>query len=180
MQWVLSHTVGDGVSGQRVSGGVVMPRKYSEDIPPETPALRGVPELKHSHRRAERPRHSGLLEPLGHHVLISALRRTSADRDRGIASPLVRHFSGPSRECYNSLISAPNAPAAHRQALRSWPTTRCWSARWTCAPAYLEPLHLLQIALLERHRGAAEVDPRGEPAILLTVNDLAVGLRNTG
>ena len=46
--------------------------------------------------------------------------------------------------------------------------------------AYLEPLHLLQIVLLERHRAAAEVDPRLERAILLTVNGLAAGLRNTG
>ena len=46
--------------------------------------------------------------------------------------------------------------------------------------AYLEPLHLLQIVLLERHRSAAEVDPRLERAILLTVNGLAAGLRNTG
>lgn len=46
--------------------------------------------------------------------------------------------------------------------------------------AYLEPLHLLQIALLDKHRGAAQPDPRVERAILLTVNGLAAGLRNTG
>ena len=46
--------------------------------------------------------------------------------------------------------------------------------------AYLEPLHLLQIALLEQHRGSDTVDPRVERAILLTVNGLAAGLRNTG
>ena len=46
--------------------------------------------------------------------------------------------------------------------------------------AYLEPLHLLQIVLLQRHRAAAVVDPRLERAILLTVNGLAAGLRNTG
>ena len=46
--------------------------------------------------------------------------------------------------------------------------------------AYLEPLHLLQIVLLQRHRAAAAVDPRLERAILLTVNGLAAGLRNTG
>ena len=46
--------------------------------------------------------------------------------------------------------------------------------------AYLEPLHLLQIALLEQHRATDTVDPRVERAILLTVNGLAAGLRNTG
>ena len=46
--------------------------------------------------------------------------------------------------------------------------------------AYLEPLHLLQIVLLQRHRAAAEVALRLERAILLTVNGLTAGLRNTG
>lgn len=46
--------------------------------------------------------------------------------------------------------------------------------------AYLEPLNLLQIVLLARRRGAGQVDRRVERAILLTVNGLAAGLRNTG
>ena len=46
--------------------------------------------------------------------------------------------------------------------------------------AYLEPLNLLQVVLLARHRSADRVDPRVERAILLTVNGLAAGLRNTG
>ena len=46
--------------------------------------------------------------------------------------------------------------------------------------AYLEPLNLLQIVLLERHRSSDQADPRLERAILLTVNGLAAGLRNTG
>ena len=46
--------------------------------------------------------------------------------------------------------------------------------------AYLEPLNLLQVVLLARHRSPDRVDPRVERAILLTVNGLAAGLRNTG
>ena len=46
--------------------------------------------------------------------------------------------------------------------------------------AYLEPLNLLQVVLLARHRSADRVDARVERAILLTVNGLAAGLRNTG
>ena len=46
--------------------------------------------------------------------------------------------------------------------------------------AYLEPLHLLQIVLLQRHRAAAGVHPRLERAILLNVNGLTAGLHNTG
>ena len=50
--------------------------------------------------------------------------------------------------------------------------------------AYLAPLHYLQVALLERRRAdrAAErqPDPAVARALLLTVNGIAAGLRNTG
>ena len=44
---------------------------------------------------------------------------------------------------------------------------------------YLEPLHHLQIQLLARHR-AGEDDPELERALLLTINGIAAGMRNTG
>ena len=44
---------------------------------------------------------------------------------------------------------------------------------------YLEPLHHLQVQLLERMR-AGEEDPQLERALLLTINGIAAGMRNTG
>jgi phosphoenolpyruvate carboxylase len=44
---------------------------------------------------------------------------------------------------------------------------------------YLGPLHQLQIDLLARHRHG-EDDPQLEKALMLTVNGIAAGMRNTG
>ncbi len=44
---------------------------------------------------------------------------------------------------------------------------------------YLDPLHVMQVELLRRHR-AGERDERVDSGIQLTLNTIATGLRNSG
>ena len=70
------------------------------------------------------------------------------------------------------------SPARPRCSRRSPGLARTLAVRDT----YLEPLHHLQVALLAQRRdsGPGTADEKLERALLVTVNGIAAGLRNTG
>jgi len=45
---------------------------------------------------------------------------------------------------------------------------------------YVDPLNHLQVSLLARRRSSDDVDPSVERALLLSINGVAAGLKNTG
>jgi phosphoenolpyruvate carboxylase len=45
---------------------------------------------------------------------------------------------------------------------------------------YVDPLNYLQVSLLARRRSSDETDPSVERALLLSINGVAAGLKNTG
>ena len=44
----------------------------------------------------------------------------------------------------------------------------------------VDPLNYLQVSLLARHRSSDRVNPSVERALLLSINGVAAGLKNTG
>ena len=94
--------------------------------------------------------------------------------DSVLVEPRLQAFGARLREKLSSLVKTQNAPLAAAPEIRLSLDLR--------AP-YTDPLHLLQIELLDRCRAADTEDhehPELNKALLVTIAGIAASMRNTG
>jgi phosphoenolpyruvate carboxylase len=93
-----------------------------------------------------------------------------------LAPPELRPLLGEIRQEYDLTVDRLLAVTGDAALLDHEPTLR---TTLEIRDNYLEPLHHLQLDLLGRYR-RGEDDPDLERALLLTINGIAAGMRNTG
>ena len=93
-----------------------------------------------------------------------------------LVDPELQHFFDTIRDEYERTLAAVLAVTGESQLLEREPTLR---RTLDVRDAYLDPVNYLQVSMLARMR-AGDSDPRLERALLLAVNGVAAGLRNTG
>jgi phosphoenolpyruvate carboxylase len=117
-------------------------------------------------------------------TFISNVEMTLAKTDMTVASLYVealvpdehRHHFDVIRAEYERTRTAVLALTDEKQLLDRYPVLQ---RTLRIRDVYLDPISYLQVALLRRFR-SGEADPRLHRALLLSVNGLAAGLRNTG
>jgi phosphoenolpyruvate carboxylase len=118
-------------------------------------------------------------------MLVSKVEMTLAKTDLAIAGHYVERLVDPAlhphfdrvRAEFDRTVAEVLAVSGQR---RLGETNPVLARTLAVRNAHLVPLNHLQAALLERVRGADRPDPELRRALLLTVNGIAAGLRNTG
>jgi len=94
-----------------------------------------------------------------------------------LTDPSLHHLLGEVAEEQERTVAGVLGLTGERHLLGSRPLLR---RTLEVRDDYLRPMHLLQVELLERRRRSDEPDAELLRALLITVNGIAAGLRNTG
>ena len=94
-----------------------------------------------------------------------------------LTDPSLHHLLDEVAEELERTVSGVLALTGERHLLGSRPLLR---RTLEVRDDYLRPMHLLQVELLQRRRRSEAPDPELLRALLITVNGIAAGLRNTG
>ncbi len=108
-------------------------------------------------------------------VLAKADGRIAAEYDRQLVPPALQAIGVELRERLRRAIRGVLGVAGHMELLESTPVIR---RSIDVRNPYVDPLNLVQVELLRRLR--RHPDARTRRALLITVNGIAAGMRNTG
>jgi phosphoenolpyruvate carboxylase len=108
-------------------------------------------------------------------VLAKADARIAAEYERRLVPADLRPLGAELRNRLERAVARVLDVTQHRELLESNPVLR---RSIDVRNPYVDPINLLQVELL--HRARRENDPRVNAALLVTVNGIAAGMRNTG